>query len=645
MLLDYAEDAEEYKKNNDFEKVDKIEDYKSKIEALENELAINKANAVNAQKFYKGDERLENERLKHEVASLHNIIKDLTEENNKKKKELINLVKDKAIKDEREQLLKTNAKLNYEINHLKRMLEESNKKTIFNIEKRTIQTSDNTLNSYEAIVKSPKTHSPLITEHKEIKFNQKENIKLENYKIECEQLKNQLANLNQEHAIKIKKLNNELFNTQANLQTTRKAHTQLENDYEKLKSDFSNTKKISCLVDTQTLQNLTNENRELSRQLESERDSYDKMMQKLHEELDTANKEKEEKDKSLNEAYELLDKTRNEVNNLKNDITLAEDNTNKLNEIIDQFKTELNLRVTTITEYESKVKDLNEEHKKLNMKIEGASDKSKQLATELTTQKTKNEGLNKELQNYKREVVKLKEKCKKMEDKMLIEEKEGFEVKAKQGVVLKRIQSLEQENQELHSQINKGLVELEAANTELDIIKPSFANLQHIQFQYNLLQKQHEELSTEIREAMYKIKEIIRYISIKYKDELMPLCNAEFVFPDIDVHNNVARQIVESFNTYKDLIDYIIGEFKITTQNIVNTKEELKNMKAINDELEELMKVKLKVISINRDKERQLLNDNRGLQSKIVELQREQERLVIEYVHILILIEKISLKH
>lgn len=366
-------------------------------------------------------------------------------------------------------------------------------------------------------------------------------------------------------------------------------------------------------------------------------------MQSLHKELDIVEKEKEDKERSLSEAYEVLRKMRTEANNLKAELVLAKENADSRAEIIEKLKSEINLKVMEIGECESRIKDSGAEQRRLMAQVEQLEAQNKQIVTELSMKDAKNESLNTQLQNCKGEIKSLKDERKEMEERGLAAERSVSDAKARQMVADSQIKNLKQENQELHTQLNKNLVKLEAANTELDNTRPELAILRQVRNQYKELKEQHEEFGGNVRETFNRIAEIMEYISEKHKGELEPLvetnvslfgtdlCNLELPEMNWSSLEGASKKVVEWLSAYKYFVDLVAREFEVVSLNFLGVKAELAKAKTSSDELEGLMQIKLNDISLYKEKERNLTEENRRLQNKIFDLQREYEKLLIEY--------------
>ena len=584
VLLDFAEDAEEYKKNIETElrqategqNIDHKEQYEAKIAHLENEL-------------YKALERnhIEKERLKLKLENDVNRLQD---------------------SGERDKLLKENAELLYEVRSLRKELEErhykfnkGDEKTINNL---ALELPRASTGQDKVILKATRVHKD-----KEVsELCNEERAELIKLKEDNELLKKQ----NNDFILKISKLEN-------TLQEYRTDHRSNAEDWD----------------------NLVSENKRLSMQLESERSSQDQLLQSLHKELDIVEKENEAKDKELNEVRELLRKASAEASKVKGEFEVVKENVNNRNESIEKLKTELNLKIIEMTECENKIKGMSMEQRRLREQIEHTDNQNKQLILELNTKDIKIESLHDQLMNSKNEARRLESEFKQMEDRLLLEEKTVADLRAKQVVFNRHIKNLEQDNLELHNQLNKELVKLEAANTELDVLKPELINIHQIKSLYRELKEQFEEHSSEMREIFYRIGGIINYINEKHKHELEPLIkmNEDIFGTDLTIiafsvlnssAENFPKQIVEWLSTYKHFIDMIVKEFETIAENIRCLRTEVSKLNSNNEELEELMKIKLNDISLYKKKERDLVNENKNLQDKILYLQREQEKLLVE---------------
>jgi myosin heavy subunit len=581
VLLDFAEDAEEHKRNIEAElrqateqqSIDHKEQYETKIAQLQNEL--NNAFESN---------HIKEERLKLKLESDINKLQDL---------------------GERDQLIKENTELNYEVQSLRREIEELwhkfNKEGDGAISNLVLELPRASTDQGEVILKASKTYKDKTLE--EVGGL---------YKKEREEL----ARLNEE----LKKQNEDLV--------------------VKINSLEKKVQEYNC-KNVEDWDNIMNENKRLSMQLESERSSQDQLLKSLHKELDIVEKENEVKEQELNEVHELLRRTNAEVNKIKGELEVAKESVNNKNETVEKLKTELNLKIIEVTEYESKMKDANMEQRRLVEQIEHADNQNKQLAVELSTKDIKSESLHNQLLNLKIEIKKLENEYKQMEDKLLLEEKSVADLRAKQGIANRQIRSLEQDNQELHSQLNKELIRIEAANTELDTLRPELTNLQQTASLYKGLREQFEEFSSEMRETFYRVGGIVNYINEKHKHELEPLIemNADIfgtdltniAFPVLNSSvENYPKQIVEWLSTYKYFIDIVVREFEIIVENTRSLRTELSKLKNINEELEGLIRIKLNDISLCKEKERNLVDESKSLQDKILYLQREQEKLLIE---------------
>lgn len=269
VLLDYAEDAEEYKRSAEMElrqakgedletaKAGKLLESQAEIKFLEDELVEANKQLQNNQRLNSDEERiqlkLENDRLGYQVESLSKMLRDLAEENGRQKQEIALLQQSKQDTSERDQLLKENTSLTYEVQRLKRTLQALRDASRQAADSASLpaQADSSVLEHRKSVLQLPRASAGREDvlksggeEAQETTKNFGESLKLDIMKLKGDN--EVLQEQNAEYLNKITKLNNDLHISQNNLKQSQQAYKDLEGNYEKLKADFASAKAVSC---------------------------------------------------------------------------------------------------------------------------------------------------------------------------------------------------------------------------------------------------------------------------------------------------------------------------------------------------------------------------------------------------------------